>query len=91
MKGLVHGLQSRVQTRFKVSFLKRDRAWFIVHISTSTLNLLSLGCGGHWFLRSKSFPTICGTPKSDKRIKSYGRPKFPEKTALGASRRLTAS
>ena len=28
MKGLVHGFQSRVQTKFKVSFPKRDRALF---------------------------------------------------------------
>ena len=46
MKGLVHGFQSKVQTRFKVFFPKRDRAQFnSPHIDFHSKSLIIRMCG----------------------------------------------
>ena len=77
MKSLVHGFQSRgSKLCLKSLFTKEIGPGTLAYISNSSLNLWSLGCMDHWFLCFKSFPTISGTPKSDERIKSYGRSKF---------------
>ena len=73
---VANGSNLGVQLELKSLFPKEIRPVSMVLIFTFSPNLWSLNGVYHWISNFKSFPTVCGTPKSDIRIKSYGHSKL---------------
>jgi len=73
---VANGSNLGVQLELKSLFPKEIRPVSMVLIFTFSPNLWSLSGVYHWIPHFKSFPTVCGTPKSDIRIKSYGHSKL---------------
>ena len=73
---VANGSNLGVQQDLKSLFPKEIGSGSMVQIFTFSPNIWSLSGVYHWILHFKSFPMICGTPKSDIRIKSYGHSKL---------------
>ena len=73
---VANGSNLGVQLELKSLFPKEIRPVSMVLIFTFSPNLWSLSGVYHWIPHFKSFPMVCGTLKSDIRIKSYGHSKL---------------
>ena len=73
---VANGSNLGVQLELKSLFPKEIRPVSMVLIFTFSPNLWSLSGVYHWIPHFKSFPTVCGTSKSDILIKSYGHLKL---------------
>ena len=73
---VANGSNLGVQQDLKSLFPKEIGSDSMVQIFTFSPNIWSLSGVYHWIPHFKSFPMICGTPKSDIRVKSYGYSKL---------------
>ena len=73
---VANGSNLGVQQDLKSLFPKEIGSGSMVQIFTFSPNLWSLSSLYHWISHFKSFPKVCGTPKSDIRVKSYGYSKL---------------